>query len=49
MHAEHPTHLLVKGIPSGTLHSFAIELRFVCEICARAERLVSDLCQAEEG
>ena len=40
---------LIYAIASGTLRRFAFGLRFVCEICARSERLVSELCRAEAG
>ncbi len=40
---------LIYAIASGTLRRFAFGLRFVCEMCARSERLVSELCRAEAG
>jgi hypothetical protein len=40
---------LIDVIASKTLRRFAFGLRFACEICARSERLVSELCRAEAG
>jgi hypothetical protein len=40
---------LIYAIASGTLRRFVFGPRFVCEICARSERHVSELCLAEAG
>jgi len=37
---------LICAVASGTLHRFAFGQRFACEICARSERLVSEVWSA---